>query len=872
MEGRWQRHWEEQRYFRAPDRPTGPRFVIPHPPPNVTGVLTMGHMLGDTVRDTLARWHRMRGEAVLWFPGLDHAGVATQVEVRRRLLKQGILLESLPREEVLRHVESWRREHETRILAQMRAGGFSVDWSRYRYTMDDGAKRATRRVFIELYERGLIYRGERIVNWDPKLRTAISDLEVVHSEEEADLLYVRYPFAEGPPGEIVVATVRPETIFGDVAVAVHPDDTRHREAVGRPVRVPLTDRVVPIITDAGVDPAFGNGALKVTPRHDLLDYEIGRRHPEIPLPPSILALDGTLEGEWVPVAYRGMDRFEARRRVARDLEQAGLLARRERIQHSVGRSERSNEVIEPLLSKQWFVKVRELAPAPVAAVRAGTMRIHPERWELTFFRWMEGLQDWCISRQVVWGHPIPVYYCAACGHEMARDAPPVSCPKCGAARLTPETDVLDTWFTSWLWPFLALGWPEPTSDLASYYPTSVLVTGRDIMFFWVARMMMAGFAFRGAAPFADVYFTGMLRDEQGRRMSKHLGNSPDPLEVVRERGADTMRFALLFPNPVDQDGPFGEATLDGARNFLTKLWNLGRFALLQLPDGSGPAAPPPLDATAPLEDRWIVSRWGRTLEELEAALTAFEMTKAASVLYNFLWHDLADRYVEAAKESLTGARGEAAARSARATLLFVLDRTLRALHPMVPHVTEELWHALPHDGEALAIAKWPSVAEARRDPEAELAFEAVWDAVRALRNLRAESKVPVAERPAAAIVPAGAEGRGLLERERSTVIRLGRISELQLLSPADPRPQAPARTVTQYGEYYLLRAATAETTAALERERERLESLLEKTRSRLGDPGFRARAPPEVVAESEAKLHELEARLRRLTPPGGASP
>ncbi len=872
IEARWQRHWEAQRCFQAPERPQGPRFVLPHPPPNVTGVLTLGHMLGDTVRDTLARWHRMRGEATLWFPGLDHAGLATQVEVRRRLQKQGIRLEDLPREQVLAHVEAWKREHEARILEQIRAGGFSVDWSRYRYTMDDGAVRATRKVFVELYERGLIYRGERIVNWDPRLRTAVSDLEVEHAEEPADLLYVRYPWADGAPGGLLVATVRPETVFGDVAVAVHPEDPRHREALGRQVLVPLTGRSVPVIADPGVDREFGNGALKVTPRHDPLDFEIARRHPELAQPPSILSDDGHLEGDWVPSPYRGLDRDEARVTVSEALRAGGFVDRTERIVHSVGRSERSKAVIEPRLSRQWFVKVRELAPPVVAAVRAGTIRIHPPRWDLTFFRWMEALQDWCISRQVAWGHAIPVYYCAACAHEMAAESPPVGCPKCGASRLTQDPDVLDTWFTSWLWPFLALGWPEETSDLAHYYPTSVLVTGRDIMFFWVARMMMAGFAFRGAAPFSDVYFTGMLRDEQGRRMSKHLGNSPDPLDVVRNRGADAMRFALLFPNPVDQDGPFGEGTLDGARNFLTKLWNLVRFALPYLPEGSSPAAPPPLTTGSSLEDRWVVSALGRTLEQVDASLSAFEFTKAAGALYEFLWHDLADRYVEVAKEALSGQRGEAASREARATLLFVLDQLLRALHPMVPHVTEELWHALPHEGETLALAAWPRASEVRRDPEAEVAFEVVWDAIRTFRNLRAESKVPAGERPDAAVLPTGAEERGLLERELATVRRLARLGELCLLGSAAERPPSPTRSVTAHGEFFLLRPATVESGEAVERERERLTALLERTRARLADPGFRARAPPEVVAETEAKVRDLEDRLRRLADTVGEAP
>jgi valyl-tRNA synthetase len=810
----------------------------------------------------------MRGDATLWFPGLDHAGLSTQVEVRRRLQKEGVRLESLPRAQILAHVEAWKREHETRILAQMRAAGFSVDWSRYRYTMDDGAVRATRKVFVELYQRGLLYRGERIVNWDPKLRTAVSDLEVLHAEEPADLLYVRYPWADGAEGGLVIATVRPETIFGDIAVAVHPDDERHRAAVGRRVRVPLTDRTVPVITDPGVDPTFGNGALKVTPRHDLLDYEIFRRHPDLPMPPSILSPEGVLESEWVPEAFRGRGRDPARSAVAEALQAGGFLEKTERIVHSVGRSERSNAVIEPMLSKQWFVKVRELSGAAVDAVRSGTIRIHPERWTLTFFRWMETLEDWCISRQVVWGHAIPVYYCDACGAETASETAPVRCPKCDATRLTQDPDVLDTWFTSWLWPFLGLGWPEPTADLAHYYPTSVLVTGRDIMFFWVARMMMSGYAFRGAPPFSDVVFTGMLRDDQGRRMSKHLGNSPDPLDLIRERGADALRFAVLFPNPVDQDGAFGSGTLDSSRNFLTKLWNLVRFTLPCVPDGAEPpTAAPVLAGDSALEDRWILSRWDRTLEEFETALARFELTQAASAIYQFVWHDLADRYVEVAKERLQGKRGEEQLRPARATLLFVVDRLLRVLHPMVPHVTEELWHALPHVGDSLSIAAWPARGEASRDPEAEMAMDVLLDAVRAFRNLRAEARVPVAELPEAVVAPAGPAEAELLRQELATVLRLARIRSLTILEAHSDRPTSPAKSVTAHGEFYLLVAPSVEAPESLEREREKLTNLLAKTRARMEDPGFRSRAPPAVVAEAEAKARELEDRLRRIARP-----
>ncbi len=826
----------------------------------------MGHMLGDTVMDVLARHHRMSGRATLWVPGLDHAGLATQVEVRRRLAKEGVRLEELPREAALLEIERWRSEHAARIDAQSHAGGFSLDWSRFRDTKDDGSARATRAAFVRLFEEGLIYRGERMVNWDPRLRTAISDLEVAHTEEDAELLYVLYPWADGRPGGVEVATVRPETIFGDVAIAVHPDDPRHAPEVGREVRVPMTERIVPVIRDTGIDPTFGAGALKVTPRHDFLDYEIFQRHPELSMPPEILDESGHLMGSGVPEPFRGLAVDEARERATSELERLGLLVKRVPYKHTVARSERSDAPVEPRISAQWFVKMRGLADAAVAAVRAGEIRVHPERWELTFFRWMEGIQDWCISRQVLWGHPVPVLRCRQCGRDIVALDPPVRCPRCGGAELDADPDVLDTWFTSWMWPFVALGWPDRTEELERYYPTSVLVTGRDIMFFWVARMMMSGLHFTGKRPFADVYFTGMLRDERGRRMSKHLGNSPDPLDVIRAHGADAMRFGLLFPNPADEDGPFGPASLENGRNFLTKLWNLGRFTLPFVAPGTPPPrAPPPLSRGSSREDRWILSRYRRTSEEVTAAIRAFEPTRAATLLHGFVRHDLADRYVEIAKDALNGKRGEPSQREARATLLFVIERTLRLLHPFVPHVTEELWHALPHDGELLALAPWPDPAEAPADPEVEIEMEIVLESIRWLRNLRAEEKVPVESIPAAWIRPSGTEAEHVLEAELATVERMARVRPLKLLGATDAAPAGTASRVVPFGECYLVRppASPAET-EALEREREKLTGLLEKTQARLADPGFTGHAPPEVVREAREKATELAERIRRI--------
>ncbi|MGA8303515.1 MAG: valine--tRNA ligase [Thermoplasmata archaeon] len=866
LEARWQAAWDRTQAFRAPNRARGETFSMVLPPPNVTGVLTLGHMLGNSVMDLFVRYHRMRGAATLWVPGVDHAGLATQVEVRRRLSKQGVRLEELPREEALAEIEKWREEHERRIREQIRRGGFSVDWSRFRYTMDPASVRATRAVFVSLYRAGLVYRGERMVNWDPRLRTAVSDLEVVHAEEEGTLYYVRYAWADGTLGGIEVATVRPETIFGDVAVAVHPDDPRYAEAIGKFVVVPLSHRRVPVIADPAVDPAFGAGALKITPRHDSVDREIAARHPDLADATEIFDESARLTGAWVPPPFRGLDREAGRARAVEELERERLLVRQETYRHSVGRSERSEAVIEPRLSTQWFVRMAPLAAPVVAAVRAGEMRIHPDRWNLTFFRWMEGIEDWCISRQILWGHPIPVDHCRACGKDTVAETAPTRCEHCGSPDLTPDPDVLDTWFTSWLWPFAALGWPEQTADLEDYYPTSVLVTARDIMFFWVARMMMAGYRFAGAKPFSDVYFTGMLQDERGHRMSKHLGNSPDPLDVVAERGADAMRLGMVFPNPTSEDGPFGRPALEGARNFLTKLWNLVRFTLPYVPVGTGPVGGvPALAPNSALENRWILSRYRRAVDEVDRALREFDPTRAATVLHGFVWHDLADRYVEIAKEALAGRLGDPALRESRETLLFVVERTVRLLHPFVPHVTEELWHALPHEGELLATAAWPKVDEASIDPVAEVEMEPVLESIRLLRNLRADEHVPASAIPSAWIRPAGPEVARVLTQQKRTIGRLARVEPLELLASGDPTPPGVGSRVAPLGECYIARPSeTPVDTETLAREREKLVGLLERTRARLGDSGFRSRAPPEVVREAEEKARDLEERVRRI--------
>lgn len=878
FEAKWQAFWEEKGLFRAPaGNGPGPHFTIVLPPPNVTGILTFGHSLGGTVQDTLVRWQRMKGVPTLWLPGVDHAGVATQMAVRKDLEKRGIEAAKLGREELHGLIQAWKQEKELYIRRQLTRHGFSLDWSRYVYTMDPGYSSAVRTAFLTLYRAGLVYRAERMVNWDPKLLTALSDLEVIPKEVHGHLYYVRYPAAEGEG--IVVATTRPETMFGDVAVAVNPEDDRHRGKIGTKVRLPLTERDIPVIADKAVDPTFGNGALKITPSHDPVDHEIASRHPELPSRRESLDERGRLTGEFVPERWRGMDRAKARAEIVEALRGQGFLVKEEPHVHNVGHSERSDVPIEPRLSWQWFADTSKMGLRALEAVRNGDVRIVPDRWVPTYYHFMENLRDWCISRQVVWGHPIPVWYCDTCGGVDAYEMPPTGCPKCGNPKLRQDPDVLDTWFSSWLWPFATLGWPSVTPDLGTYSPVSVLVTGSDIVFFWVARMIMAGLQFRDAPPFRDVYLTGILTDRQGRKLSKHLGNSPDPLELIDQWGADAFRFALLFPNPVDEGGTWDpQRMMEGGRNFLTKLWNLARLVQMGLPPVSpAPSGPPALGLSSPLVDRWIVSRLSATVAAVDESLRAYDMTPAASTLYNFLWHEMADWWAEAAKDRLTGREGKEAQAAAGQVGLYVLERLLRLLHPFVPHITEELWQAFPHEGSSLAVARWPEAAEVPRDPRAEEEGSALQEVVRGIRTLRADARLPSEARSPASLLARTPAASAVLASpaERAVVQRLAKLESISSLGPSASAPPGAYSLVVPGWEIFLPRSgeagATGEASVALRKERELVANLLTKARARLADPTFRGKAPPAVVAEAEAKAQELEKRLSDLDRHLGAS-
>ncbi|UCG76784.1 MAG: valine--tRNA ligase [Gemmatimonadota bacterium] len=858
------RRWEEAGLFHVPAREVKRPYVISIPPPNVTGALHMGHGLNHTIQDVLIRWRRMQGYDAVWVPGTDHAGIATQNVVERELQEEGLTRWDLGREAFVERVWDWVDQYGGRILEQQRAIGDSCDWERTRFTLDEGLSQAVREVFVRLYSRGLVYRGEYIINWCPRCRTALANEEVEHREEAGKLYHVHYPSADGEPG-LVVATTRPETMLGDTAVAVHPDDPRHASRIGRDLLLPLVGRPLPVIADDYVDLEFGTGALKVTPAHDPNDFEIGERH-ELPRV-NILEADGSLSAE-APEAYRGLDRFEARERIVRDLEAEGFLVKVEDHLHAVGHCYRCDTVVEPWLSEQWFVRMKPLAEPGLAAYREGRLRFHPEHFGRKYEHWMENIRDWCISRQLWWGHRIPVWYCEACGSEMVAREEPAECSKCGGD-LSQDPDVLDTWFSSALWPFSTVGWPEETPDLGVLYPTDTLVTASEIIFFWVARMVMMGLEFMGELPFTDVVINGTVRDHLGRRMAKSLGNGIDPLEVVQRYGADAMRYTLLNGAAMGTDLQLNYQDLDAAfavgRNFANKIWNAARFALPYLREEDLVADPEALDRE--LADRWILSRFRRTTSEMTEALQAYRLHDAAAAVYRFGWGELADWYIELVKARLAGERGERSRDAAAATLAHVLDGWMRLLHPIMPFISEAIAIRLPGRGETDTIVRgpWPQPPASWDDPAAEQAFAALQELVGQVRNLRSEYgidpgrevKVFVREVP-----PPLAEA---LRAEEQGASRLARAA----FEEADGLPAEPgAHAVLQSGGELFLPLADLldldRELARLAKELDRLDGILAGTRARLDSPAFLDKAPAEVVEREREKARSLEERRERL--------
>ena len=863
VEDKWYRYWEENKFFHTEVNRGQKPFSIVMPPPNVTGQLHMGHALDNTLQDILTRWRRMQGYNTLWLPGTDHAGIATQARVEEQLAREGLTRYDLGREKFLERVWAWKERFGGRITHQLRRLGASCDWDRERFTMDAGCSAAVREVFVRLYEQGLIYRDYYITNWCPHCHTTISDIEVEHLDKPGQLYYVRYPLQDGD-GYITVATTRPETMLGDVAVAVHPEDERYRGLVGKTLLLPLVGREMPVIADTYVDPAFGTGAVKITPAHDPNDFEVGRRHNL----PQIKVIDREARMSAEAGAYRGMDRWECRKRIVRDLQEQGLLEKVEEISHAVGHCYRCQTVIEPMLSRQWFVRMKPLAEPAIAAVKDGRLRFIPERFTRIYLNWMENIRDWCISRQLWWGHRIPVWYCRDCGEMTVSRQTPDKCRHCGGGSLEQDPDVLDTWFSSALWPFSTLGWPEKTAELDYYYPTTVLVTGRDIIFFWVARMIFSGLNFMGQVPFREVFIHGLVLDALGRKMSKSLGNGVDPIDVIESHGADSLRFMLITGNTPGNDLRFHFERLDGARNFANKIWNASRFALMNLTDYT------PADSADPekytLADRWILSRFQTTVKDVTAYLEAYELGEAARVLYEFIWNEFCDWYIELVKPRLYAAGEDAAVLQDRAVAREVLARVLRGamelLHPFMPFITEEIWQRLPHRGKTIMHAPWPVYRAEEKDEQAEAEMEILMEITRAVRHIRSEMNVPPGKKAEVILVAPMEKTRRLLEQWPAYVEGLARC-RVRVVPALTEKPSFAAHAVAGGGEIYVPLQGLIDLereTARLEKEAAALGKELAKIRGKLGNASFLAKAPAAVVEKERAKEAELAAKYEAV--------
>jgi valyl-tRNA synthetase len=848
FESGWYDFWLEKGYFTARPDSGKPPFCIVIPPPNVTGKLHMGHALNNTLHDVIVRWKRMQGFDVLWLPGTDHAGIATQMVVERELAKEGKNRHAMGREAFLEVMWAWKAQYKDNIKRQLQMLGCSCDWTRERFTLDEGLSKAVRKAFVTLYDEGLITRGWSIVNWCPRCQTALSDLEVEHMEVKGKLWHIRYPLQDGA-GSIVVATTRPETMLGDTAVAVHPEDERYQALVGKMLVLPLMERPIPIIADEGVEKEFGTGAVKVTPAHDPNDFNFGKRHNL----PSVLIMDdrGVLNDEAGP--YQGMDRFEARRKVVADLEAKGLLVEIKDHLHNVGHCQRCRTMVEPTLSRQWFVKMEPLAAPAVQVVEDGRIQFIPDQWVKVYNEWLTNIHDWCISRQLWWGHRIPAWYCP-CGATIVAETDPAACPKCGSRDLKQDEDVLDTWFSSGLWPFSTLGWPEPTEDLRRYYPTDLLITGFDILFFWVARMTMAGLKFRGEVPFRQVYFTGLVRDAQGDKMSKTKGNVIDPEQVCREFGPDAVRFTLAIHASYGRDIPLSYERMAGYKAFVNKLWNASRFILSNL-DGPPPAMKPTL-----WPHRHIVSRLHAVLAEVDEALTLYRFDTAAHALYHFLWHEFCDWFIEIAKPHL---RDEAAKAQTQSVLYHVLETCLRALHPFIPFITEEIWQNLETGGESLAVAAWPKADPSKRDPQAEAHFAAFEELVTRVRAFKVGSNLDKKAHLRLFLhLPAGREAFAAY----FPLLKFMENCDAEAVPAVEALPAGVKDNFA--GLTWCLKVPVEELTpeflARVRKEMAKLGEEVKRADARLVNEAFTSKAKPEVIEEARRKREALLARLATL--------
>ncbi len=866
VETRWYEEWMKKGLFTATMDRDKPSFSMVIPPPNVTGVLHIGHALNNTLQDILVRYKRMDGYNTLWVPGTDHAGIATQNVVERQLAAEGLTRHDIGREKFIERVWEWKAKSGGRIIEQLKRLGCSCDWSRERFTMDEGLSRAVREVFVRLYEEGLIYRGDYIINWCPRCHTALADIEVDHDLSKGKLWYIRYPVAQedrddSGPEYVVVATTRPETMLGDTAVAVNPDDQRYKALVGKHLILPLVNRRIPVIADEHVDPEFGTGAVKVTPAHDFNDFEIARRH-DLPFV-NIFDVNAKLTEEAGP--YKGMDRFEARQKVLEDLEAQGLLDHEEEYDLAAGKCYRCKTVVEPKLSKQWFVKIEPLARPALEAVRQGKTRIVPPGWIRTYEEWMTNIRDWCISRQIWWGHRIPAWTCEKCGHVTVARTAPEKCPECGSRDLVQESDVLDTWFSSALWPFSTLGWPDKTRELEFFYPTSVLITSFDILFFWVARMMMMGLHFMEDVPFYYVYLHALVRDAQGQKMSKSKGNVIDPLTIMDQYGTDAVRFTLAAFAAQGRDIKLSEERIQGYRHFVNKIWNAARLVLMHgsdLKDYEDLVRPERLSSA----EKWILSRLERTISKTRTALDEFNFDVAAKGLYQFFWHEYCDWYLELSKPDLSGQNPRRADIS-RAVALYVLDSSLRLLHPFMPFVTEELWHHLPGKTLCIMVSQFPKPRPEHIFQEAEREIELLKTIITGIRNIRAELGIHPGSKVRAVFLPHSEAAGAAIERHQNEIAILARVSETEQIALDREKPRGAASFITEDVEIFVPLAGLVDISQEmkkLEKERGKVEKELAKVQGKLSNENFLKKAPAEIVKKEKEKKEALEARLEKI--------
>ncbi len=853
VEKRIYRFWLDGNYFRAEIDYSKKPAVIAMPPPNVYGSLHVGHGFNNTLQDLIIRWWRMSGLNALWVPGLDHAGLAFQNAVEKELRKEGLSRFDLGREEFLKRCLKWKEEQATYVVEQLQTMGVSADWSRLRFTMDEAYQKAVRRQFVELFREGLIYRGTRIINWCTTCLTALSDIEVEYEEEQAFLYFIRYPLEGG--GFISVATTRPETMLGDTGVAVHPEDSRYRSLIGETAILPIMNRKIPVVADEAVDPSFGTGAVKVTPAHDPLDYEIGQRHNL-----SSVSVIGE-KGKMTPDAgkYAGKDRYQARKEILEELRAEGFLEKVEPYTHSVGKCYRCHQPIEPLISTQWFVKMKPLAIPAMEVVEKGEIQFYPGRWKKVYMDWMENIKDWCISRQIWWGHRIPVWYCQSCGEVFASEEDPERCPRCKSTDIVQDPDALDTWFSSNLWPFAILGWPEDTPDLHYFFPTTVLSTGYDIIFFWVARMIMASLYFTKKIPFSKVYIHGLIRDGKGRKMSRSLGNVIDPLEKMEQYGTDAFRFAMAASATLGgQDIPMGEERFERGRNFTNKLWNASRFTLINL-EGYDPNAQP-VDS---LPHRYIRSRLNRVIEEVTLDLEEFNFADYAHTLEEFFWGEFCDWYIEMCKTDL--ARGGEVKKGTQVVLHDTLETILRLLHPICPFITEELWQKFPgKKGPALIVSPWPKPNKNLIDDEAEGKMESLKAFVRTVRNLRAEGGLPPSNLIKAMVIT-DHQTRKTIEESLAYILPLARLSDVEFLEEGK-RPKGALGGIAPGMEVFLPLTVQEKESLLLrlKKDWEKLKADYERASLRVSNPEFRKKAPPEVLEKQAKNLEDLKFRLERL--------